>query len=115
MKTLIFFIVSLALAIPTFGVSLVIYFIIMHKINSFVANRVLINRAITSEKRGSTEDVYQVTGAAISIFFRRWGTGAYDTFGKEKIGLVNNPATHKPMRVSFTKDGKVTNIKAYEV
>lgn len=70
MKTVIFFIIAILLAIPTYGISIIVFIFAKYKQDSYIAKRFLIKAIITSyEKGGSNQILYSVNNEAIRLTF----------------------------------------------
>jgi len=68
MYYLIFLLVSILLAIPTYGVSLIIFFVLKDWVDKKAANLIL-NSALTSLRTGEVQFLYHVNQGAIKKVF----------------------------------------------
>jgi hypothetical protein len=98
--TKILTIIAILLAIPTYGISLIIWLFVKYKYDQFCANRVLINAIIMFyNKNGADEFRYRINNAALPMVFNYFGgTILYNEPGSI-YGELPNPLTGDLMLV----------------
>ena len=83
MKTKILTVIAILLAIPTYGISLLVWLFAKYKYDKFSATRVLINAAVISYNNNGVNEVrYGINNAALPIVF--------DYFGGKIISNIGN-------------------------
>ena len=107
MKTKILTAISILLAIPTYGISIIVWIIIKYQYDKYTATRVLINAAVMSYKNnGKNEIRYGVNNAALPLLFDCFG-GRMIYDGEEIVsGVLSHPITQVPMRVTMTQSSE---------
>lgn len=83
MKTKILTVIAILLAIPTYGISLVVWLFAKYKYDKFSATRVLINAAVISYNNG---------GANLPIVFDYFGGKIINDMGNSVSGILQNPS-----------------------
>ncbi len=102
MKTTVLTILALLLAIPTFGISLIVWFFAKYKYDKFMATRVLINAAIMSYNRnGETEVRYAINNGALGMLFSLYGGKILTNYGDEISGIITHPVEQIPLLVTM--------------
>jgi len=76
MYTFIFGLIAFILAIPTWGMSLVIFFWLKKKYDDMAVVAIL-NKAKLSAMRGSFEELYKINNAAIDKVYTLFGTQVF--------------------------------------
>jgi len=114
MKTIILTLIAIALAIPTYGISLIIWIFIKYKYDKTTATRVLINAAVISyENNGENEVRYAVNNAALPLLFDCFGGKVLIDNGSSVSGVLPHPRTLKLMAVTLSQiSGNRLLIKA---
>lgn len=114
MKTVILAIIALALAIPTYGISFVVWLIIKYKIDSFIARRAIINSIISScDAGGENKSLHSVNNAAVRLVFRLFNGEILTRIGKSVSGVIPHPVSGAIMHATLTQmSNNVLLIKA---
>ena len=104
MKTFIFTILALALAVPTYGISLIVWLIIKYKTDSFMARRAIINSIISScASGGKNKKLHNINNAAVKMVFRLFGGTILTQIGKSVSGVILHPFTGAEMHTTLTQ------------
>jgi hypothetical protein len=104
MKTKILTAVAILLAIPTYGISLVVWLFAKYKYDKFCATRVLINAAAISYNNGGVNEVrYGINNAALPIVFDYFGGKIINDMGNSVSGVLPNPSTGDLMIVTMSQ------------
>ena len=104
MKTTLLTIVAILLAIPTFGISLIVWIFIKYKYDKFIASRVLINAAVMSyERNGNNEVRYAVNNAALPMVFEMFRGKVITEIGNTVSGILLHPIKNIPLVVTMTQ------------
>lgn len=104
MKTTILTIIAILLAIPTYGISLVVWIFIKYKYDKFTARRVLINAAVMSyERNGENQIRYGVNNAALPLLFDIYGGTIITNTGETVSGMLNHPLTGEILAVTMSQ------------
>jgi hypothetical protein len=92
MKTTIITIIAVLLAIPTYGISLILWIVIKYKIDKHAAERVLINAIVMSYNNGGKNEVrYHINNAALPMVFNIFGGEIISDTGKSVSGVIPHP------------------------
>lgn len=113
-KTIILTLIALALAIPTYGISLIVWIYIKYKYDKTSATRVLINAAVISyENNGENEVRYAVNNAALPLLFDCFGGKILINLESSVSGILPHPRTGELMVVTLSQiSGNRLLIKA---
>ena len=104
MKTIILTLIALALAIPTYGISLIVWIFIKYKYDKTTATRTLINAAVMSyERNGQNEVRYAINNAALSLLFDCFGGKVIFDNGSSVSGILPHPRTGELMVVTLSQ------------
>ncbi len=92
MKTKILTVIAILLAIPTYGISLLVWLFAKYKYDKFSAPRVLINAGVISYSNNGTNEVrYGINNAALPIVFDYFGGKIISNIGNSVSGVLPNP------------------------
>ena len=83
MYLLIFLLIAIILAIPTFGVSLIVFFLVKNWFDKTAA-RAILNACLTSYHEGRVIDLYHVNRGAITKLFGWFSEGEYSCVNSRK-------------------------------
>jgi hypothetical protein len=114
MITKILTVISILLAIPTFGISLVVWLVIKYQYDKTTVTRTLINTIVLSyENNGSEEVCHKINNAAMPLLFDLFGGTILKDFGDAIVGVLPHPTTKEKMFVTMNQisDGRLL-IKA---
>ena len=114
MKTIILTLIALALAIPTYGISLIIWIFIKYKYDKTTATRILINAAVISyDRNGENQVRYAINNAALPLLFDCFGGKVLFDNGSSVSGVLPHPRNGDLMVVTLTQiNGNKLLIKA---
>lgn len=114
MKTKILTIIAILLAIPTYGISLLVWFFVKYKYDKFTATRVLINAAVMSYKNNGANEVrYGINNVALPKVFYYFGGKIVTNSGNSVSGVLPNPSNGDLMVVTMSQaSGNRLLIKA---
>lgn len=125
MKTVILLIISILLAIPTYGISILVFIFAKYKYDSFIARRVLINAVVMSyERNGENQIRYGVNDGAISMMFELCGgrvvnqltSNSLTGVGSSFSGILPHPIKPVMLVATLTQvSGNAVLIKATEL
>ena len=116
MSTFIGFI-ALLLAIPTYGISLVLWLFFKYQYDKTTATRVLINAIVMSYKNNGNNEVrYQINNAALSLVFDMYGGKILFDEQSAVSGILPHPVNKNILLVTMTQisDNRLL-IKATDV
>jgi hypothetical protein len=117
MKTTIITIISILLAIPTYGLSIIVWLFIKYKIDKHAASRVLINAIVMSYENGGTNEIrYHINNAALPMVFDIFGGRVLgDDIGDSISGILPHPRKNIVLLATLTQvSGNRLLIKATE-
>lgn len=117
MKTTIITIISILLAIPTYGLSIIIWVLIKYKVDKHTAGRVLINAIVMSYENGGDNEVrYHVNNAALPMVFDMFGGQVIGSdIGNSVSGVLPHPRKNVMLLATMTQiSGNRLLIKATE-
>lgn len=104
MKTKILTILAILLAIPTYGVSLIVWLFAKYKYDKFSATRVLINAAIISYNNGGANETrYAINNAALPMLFDYFGGKVITDLGTSISGILQHPRENVMLIVTMTQ------------
>lgn len=104
MKTIVLTIIAILLAIPTYGISLVVWLYIKYKYDKTTATRVLINAAVISfENNGRNEIRYAINNAAMPLLFDVFHGKIVSDLGNSVSGVLPHPRTGQMMVVTMSQ------------
>ena len=114
MKTTLLALLAIILAIPTFGISLIVWLFIKYKYDKFIASRVLINAAVMSyNHNGENEVRYGINNAALPLMFDMFGGKVITEMGNTVSGIIRHPIENIMLVVTMTQiSGNRLLIKA---
>jgi hypothetical protein len=114
MKTIIITLIALALAIPTYGISLIVWVIIKYKMDSFIAKRAIINSIISScDAGGENKSLHSINNNAVRLVFKLFNGEILTRIGKSVSGVVPHPVSGALMHATITQmSNNVLQIKA---
>ena len=102
MITKILTVISILLAIPTFGISLVVWLVIKYQYDKTTATRTLINTVVLSyENNGSEEVRHKINNAEMPLLFDLFGGTILKDFGDATVGVLPHPITKERMLVTM--------------
>jgi hypothetical protein len=102
MFTIIFGIIALALAIPTWGISLVVFFWIKKKFDNIAVLQIL-EMAKQSAEGGGFKNLYKINNAAINKIYTLFGVNIYG-YSLEEYEAANRAGI---MRTDFHMDNNI--------
>lgn len=126
MKVHFFFVLSAVLAIPTFGISLLVFFLVKNWFDN-KAMSALLGAAVTSMQKRGTQEVYHVNRAAIKKVFSRFSEeppvkdsigqhygirGATVYFGLVRHPMINNNQVFSARFYYMSGKGSPVAVKA---
>jgi len=117
MKTTIITIISILLAIPTYGLSIIVWIYIKYKTDKHAAERVLINAIVMSYENGGADEIrYHINNAALPMVFDIFGGQVIgDDIGNSINGILPHPRKNIVLLVTMTQvSGNRLLIKATE-
>ena len=104
MKTKILTILAILLAIPTYGISLIIWLFAKYKYDKFTATRVLINAAVISYNHGGENEIrYAVNNAALPMVFDAFRGKIVTDLGYSVSGILPHPSEDVMLIVTMTQ------------
>lgn len=104
MKTKILTVIAILLAIPTYGISLLVWLFAKYKYDKFSATRVLINAAVISYNNNGVNEVrYGINNAALPIVFDYFGGKIISDMGDSVSGVLPNPSNGDLMVVTMSQ------------
>lgn len=104
MKTKILTVIAILLAIPTYGISLIVWLFAKYKYDKFSATRVLINAAVISyNNNGANEVRYGINNAALPIVFDYFGGKIINNAGNSVSGILPSPSNGNLMVVTMSQ------------
>jgi hypothetical protein len=104
MKTKVLTFIAILLAIPTYGISLIVWIFAKYKYDKFCATRVLINAAVMSYKNSGENEVrYGVNNAALPMLFDAFGGWIIADMGSVVSGVVPHPRTGEMIHVTMSQ------------
>ena len=104
MKTKILTVIAILLAIPTYGISLLVWLFAKYQYDKFTATRVLINATVISyNNNGKNEVRYGVNNAALPIVFDYFGGKIITDMGDSVSGVLPNPSNGDLMVVTMSQ------------
>lgn len=104
MKTKVLTLIAVLLAIPTYGISLVIWIFAKYKYDKFSATRVLINAAVMSFEDGGENEVrYAINDAALPMLFDAFRGYIITDLGSVVSEIVPHPRTGEMMHVTMSQ------------
>lgn len=114
---IIMWIVALVMAIPTYGVSLVVSYLMMYWFDKFVARRILINAIVTSYRMGGDDQILdKISMLSYPMVFTIYGGKVVTDLGSVVSGFIPHPVTGEVIVATITKmaDGR-TLVKGTSV
>jgi len=115
MKITIITIISILLAIPTYGLSIIIWIYIKYRIDKFLATKILIPAVIASfQNDGAIEIRYNITNMAVRMLFGLFnGKIIKDDIENSVSGIFPHPTKDIILLVTMTQvSGNKLLIKA---
>lgn len=104
MKTTILTLIAILSAIPTYGISLIVWIFIKYKYDKFYATRVLINAAVMSyENFGENQVRYAANNAALPMLFDAFHGWVVADMGNVVSGVLPHPRTGEMMHVTMSQ------------
>ena len=104
MKTKILTVLAILLAIPTYGISLIIWLFAKYKYDKFSATRVLINAAVISYNNGGRNETrYAINNAALPMVFDCFGGRIITNLDTSVSGVIPHPRKDVILIVTMTQ------------
>lgn len=119
MITTVLFLISAVLAIPTFGISLILFFVAKSWWDRQTADAIAKHVYLSFKNGGTSYDLARVNGAGIRKFYNKYGTETprytFDASGKGNyFGTVNFAGVGDLAAFVFRMDGRITIHAAKE-